>query len=137
MRHERERETRQDGRRNSYWFISRLRDRLRGGGRKEGDKRREKNNNKKTKNEEGVKLVQISQAWVLLRESDDLMEGLCYVLPAVVSPTELFSSTCGMQRVKSECIHSAVSEQWRRLRVVVVVVVEGGRRSFAFKDERF
>lgn len=99
----------------------------------EAEERRETNGGQKKINEEEVKLVQISQAWAHLRESDNLIEGLCYILPAVVSSTELFSSTCGMQRVKSEYIHSqrAVTSP------LCVCVCGGGRRSFGFKDERF
>lgn len=43
------------------------------------------------KKEEGVKLVQLSEAWVHLRESDNLIEGLCYILPAAVKTTYNFS----------------------------------------------
>lgn len=57
---------------------------LRGGGRKEGNKWQE---NKTPNQEVGVELVHLSEAWVHLRDCNNLIEGLCCILPAVVRTT--------------------------------------------------
>lgn len=54
---------------------------------------------------EGLKLVNISEAWVRLREGDNLTEGLCYILPAVVKTIELFHQPVACKEWGEEWVH--------------------------------